>query len=124
MGYLIDVEDEHGLIAVTLSGMLTVEETGDYINDLRRTFIGHRLHNAYCMVIDVSDCPIQSQEMIKAMGEHMAAMPKARALAVVTGSSLARMQVRRLFKQPYARVVGTVEEGRAWVIHGTEPKSL
>ncbi len=50
-------------------------------------------------------------------------MPKAAALAIVTGSSLARMQIKRLFTQPYARIVNTVEEGRAWVLSGTEPSS-
>ena len=84
--------------------------------------IAHRLRS-YTMVIDVSECPIQSQDMILAMGKHMAEMPKARALAIVTGSSLARMQVRRLFTQPYARVTSTVAEGRAWVIDGVEPAS-
>ncbi|WP_143090214.1 hypothetical protein [Sphingomonas rubra] len=43
----------------------------------------------YVMAIDVSDMPIQAQEMIHAMGQHMATMPKARALAIVTGKSLA-----------------------------------
>ena len=63
----------------------------------------------YAMVIDVRDCPIQQQGVIKAMGEHMARMPKARAIAIVTGRSLAKMQVRRLFTQPYARIVDDVE---------------
>lgn len=85
--------------------------------------IAARKLDAYAMVIDVSECPIQLQEMIKAMGQHMSTMPKARALAVVTGSSLARMQIRRLFTQPYARIVKTVEQGRAWVVSGTEPYS-
>ena len=73
------------------------------------------------MVIDVSDCLIQQQDTPKAFGAHMASMPKARAIAIVTGSSLARMQIRRLFTQPYARIVATVDEGRAWVLYGTEP---
>lgn len=55
------------------------------------------------------------------MRAHMATMPKANALAIVVGSSAARMQVRRLFIQPYARIVATVEDGRDWVIFGTEP---
>ena len=54
----------------------------------------------------------------------MATMPKAKALAVVTGDLLARMEVRRLFTQPYARITATVAEGRAWVIDGTEPQAV
>jgi len=118
--YEIAVDPAHDLLEVTLGGMMSVEEVADYIHALRRTIVEHRLRR-FAMVIDVSACPIQSQTMIAAMGRHMATMPKARALAVVTGSSLARMQVRRLFTQDYARVTATVEEGRAWVISGTEP---
>jgi hypothetical protein len=101
--------------------MLSLDETATYINDLRRSFVVNKLRPNYAMVIDVSACNIQAQDMIKAMGEHMAAMPKARAIAIVTGSSLARMQVRRLFTQPYARIVSTQEEALAWVKDGVEP---
>jgi hypothetical protein len=120
--YDIQVDRAHSVIEATLSGMMTTEEVGAYIADLKRTFVANNLCS-YSMVIDVSQCPIQQQNIIKAMGVHMASMPKARALAVVVGSALARMQVRRLFTQPYARIVATFEEGRAWVVSGTEPAS-
>lgn len=118
--YDIQVDKESSVITTTLAGMLTIDDVANYIDDLKRAFVINQLHG-YAMVIDVSNCPIQQQDMIQAMGAHMAAMPKARSLAIVTGSSLARMQIRRLFKQPYARIVATVEEGRAWVYSGVEP---
>lgn len=119
--YSIQVDMAHTVIDVTLGGLMPLDEVAAYIADLKRTIGTHDLSGSYAMVIDVSTCPIQSQDMIKAMGAHMATMPKARSLAIVTGSSLARMQIRRLFTQPYARIVATLEEGRAWVISGTEP---
>ncbi|UZK66754.1 hypothetical protein [Sphingomonas sp. M1-B02] len=118
--YRIEVDAEQGVLEVTLGGMMPVEEAAEYIAALKRTLAAHRLSD-YAMVIDVSDCPIQSQEMIRSMGGLMATMPKARALAIVTESSLARMQIRRLFTQPYARIAGTVADGRAWVVSGIEP---
>lgn len=72
------------------------------------------------MIVDVSQAPIQSQGMIRAMGKHMKAMPKAQAIAVVTGSSLARMQIKRLFTQNYSRIVATIDKGRAWVLSSEE----
>ena len=119
--YDIQVDRTQNLIEATLSGMMTLDEVTAYIADLKRAFVMNRLRS-YAMVIDVSDCPIQQQGMIQAMGTHMATMPKAHALAIVVGSSLARMQVRRLFTQPYARIFGTVEDARVWVISGTEPE--
>ncbi|MEH3046169.1 hypothetical protein [Sphingomonas adhaesiva] len=118
--YQIVLDGEQSVINVTLSGMMTLDEVAAYITDVRRTCVANRLRE-YAMVIDVRDCPIQQQDTIKAMGAHMATMPKARSLAVVTGSSLAKMQIRRLFTQPYARIVNTIEEGQAWVVQHVEP---
>lgn len=118
--YKIRIDRPKALVEVELGGMMSTEEVGVYISDLRNQFVVHQVRR-YGMVIDVTRCPIQSQDMIVAMGRHMATMPKAQALAVVVGGSLARMQVRRLFTQPYARIVASAEEGRAWVMHGAEP---
>lgn len=118
--YRIEGNHSEGVLIATLSGMMTVAEVGSYIEDVKRAFVTHRLRQ-YAMVIDVSACPIQHQDVIRAMGEHMASMPKATALAVVTGSSLAKMQVRRLFTQSYARIVDNVADGMAWVRDGREP---
>lgn len=118
--YDIHIDRTHNLVEATLGGMMTIDEVAAYIVDLKRAFVMNKLHS-YSMIVDVTNCPIQQQSMIQAMGSHMATMPKATALAVVVGSSLARMQVRRLFTQPYARIVSTTEEGRAWVLSGTEP---
>lgn len=118
--YHIHVDRAHSLVEATLSGMMTTHEVSAYIDELKRAVVAHRLRG-YSMIIDVTRCPIQQQDMIESMGEHMAAMPKANALAIVVGSALARMQVRRLFAQPYARIVANVEEGRAWVLSNIEP---
>lgn len=118
--YKIEVDGPHGVINVTLTGMMSIDEVAAYIADIRRACVTNRLRE-YAMVIDVRDCPIQQQDMIRAMGEHMALMPKAKALAIVTGRSLAKMQIRRLFTQPYARIVDTVEQGQAWVVRQVEP---
>lgn len=118
--YKIEVDGQHGVVNVTLTGMMSLDEVAAYIADVRRACVAHRLRD-YAMVIDVRDCPIQQQDTIRAMGEHMASMPKARALAIVTGRSLAKMQIRRLFTQAYARIVDTIAEGQAWVVHREEP---
>ncbi len=118
--YRIEVDSQSAVINVTLTGMMTLPEGAAYIAEVRRACVAHRLRD-YAMVIDVRECPIQQQDTIRAMGEHMASMPKARALAIVTGRSLAKMQIRRLFTQSYARIVETLEQGQAWVVRGVEP---
>lgn len=120
--YSIRINKALDLVEVELGGMMSTDEVVSYIAELKHQFLVRKLRS-YVMIIDVSKCPIQSQDMIASMGRHMATMPKARSLAIVTGSSLARMQVRRLFTQPYARVTATTDEGRAWVLDGIEPAS-
>jgi TusA-related sulfurtransferase len=117
----IAVDAARGLVEVTLAGLLEPSEAADYIARVRKAFVVHGLRSPYAMVIDVSACPIQAQVTIAALREHMAEMPKAHALAIVAGDSLARMQIRRLFTQPYARVVATQAEAHAWVLSGIEP---
>lgn len=118
--YKIRVDQRHCLVEATLGELMTVDEVASYVAELRRQFIAKKLRS-YVMIIDVSACPIQTQDVVTAMGKHMASMPKARAIAVVTGSSLARMQIRRLFTQSYARITESVEEARNWVLLGVEP---
>lgn len=119
--YDIRVDAARNLVEVTLSGMMSVAETARYMADLKHAISARRLDGSYVLVLDVSDCPIQSREMMQAMGSYMAAMPRARAIALVTGSALARLQLRRLFVQPYARIVATPGDARAWVLAGIEP---
>ena len=119
--YTIVIDTDRNVVHATLSGLMTLGEAANYVRELQRKFVHYKIHAGYGMIIDVTDCPIQSQDLIKAMGEHMSTMPKAGALAIVTGSSLARMQVRRLFTQSYARIVATVADGRAWAVDGIEP---
>ncbi|SOB86720.1 SpoIIAA-like [Sphingomonas guangdongensis] len=119
--YDISIADADRLVVVRLGGLMSVEEVDRYMAELGRTMAAHRLTADYRLIVDVIDCPIQTQAVIDRMREHMAAAPRAAAIAVVTASSLARMQIRRLFQQPYARVVSTLAEARAWVLKGEEP---
>lgn len=61
--YDIHVDHRHSVIEATLSGMMALDEVTAYIVDLKQAFVGNRLRS-YAMVIDVSDCPIQRQDMV------------------------------------------------------------
>ena len=113
--YRITPHRNANLIEVELGGMMSVDEVADYMAALRQAFVANHFRAGYRILIDVTACPIQSQEMVEGMRTHMAGMPKASRIAMVTGSSLARMQVRRLMTQDYARVFATPEEARVWL---------
>lgn len=117
----VAIEPSSATVEVTLSGLMSPGEVDAYMIDLRQAIACHRLDAHYGIVVDVTGCTIQTQDVIRTMGAHMATMPRARAIAIVATSSLARMQIRRLFVQDYARIVATREQARGWVIDGREP---
>ena len=116
----IKVEKEHDLFDVRLGDSLSLADVADYVAELQRLFTENDMSN-YAMIIDVRACPLQDPYVVDAMQYHMETMPKARSLAVITGDSLVRIQIRRLFRQPYARVVDNYDQARKWVLHGVEP---
>lgn len=113
--YQIAVDRERALIRVKHAGFFTVEEVRAYAADLARTFIGAFGARPYSMVIDIADCAIQSQEVIRAFKDHIAAFPKAQRLAVVTGQSLARRQLLRILPRDYLESFETDEQADQWL---------
>ena len=118
--YKIVVDRPHSLVRIDMEGMLSPAEADRLVGDLiaRITAAGMP---SYALIIDVSRCPAQAQDMIATMGAHMSKMKHARALALVTGTMLVRLQVRRIFDQPFTRFAETYDEALAWVVSGIEP---
>lgn len=118
----IVVDKAYAVVQVRLGGMLSAPEVGAYITELKNKLRTSHLRE-YRLIVDASECPIQHQDVIMLFAQHMGSMPKAQAIAIITGSSLIKMQVKRIFTQPYARIVASAAEARAWVLSGTEPGS-
>ena len=99
----ITVIPAHNVVESTLWGFLSVDDVSGYDADLQRHFRSGRLQAGYRMLIDVAGCAIQQQEVINAFQAHVLGCPKASRIAAVTGSSIVRMQVRRVLNQSYMR---------------------
>lgn len=118
--YKITVDRGHALVKIEMRAMLDVDDSARLVSELIAQITEARLES-YALILDIAHCPIQSQEMIAAMGQHLVRMQRVRAIAVVTGAMLARMQVRRIFSQPFTRFTATYDEGLRWVLSGIEP---
>ncbi|WP_294300735.1 hypothetical protein [uncultured Sphingomonas sp.] len=121
--YKIVVDSAHSLIRLDMDGMLSPAEADRLVADLIGRIAAERM-TGYGLIIDVSRCPVQAQDIIAAMRGHLGRMRNARAVAVVAGSMLGRLQLQRLFDQPFARIVDSYDEARAWVLSGQEPGKL
>ena len=104
-----------GLIESRLSGLLSVETVLAYAATVEPFIEEMARRGPYRMLIDVSECVIQPQEVVAAFQEHVAGMPQARRLAVVTGNSTVRMQVRRIMGGPGMAMFGDRDEALAWL---------
>ncbi|WP_085808576.1 hypothetical protein [Sphingomonas sp. TZW2008] len=118
--YKIVVDRAHALVKIEMEGMLSVAQADALVGELIAKITAARL-DRYALILDVSRCPVQAQDMIAAMGGHLTKMRNAHALGIVTGTMLVRMQVRRIFDQPFTRFTATYDEARAWVLSGIEP---
>ncbi|MDY7525978.1 hypothetical protein [Sphingomonas sp. 10B4] len=118
--YKITVDRGHALVKIEMRAMLDVADSARLVSELIAQITDARLAS-YALILDIAQCPIQSQEMIAAMGEHLTKMQRVRAIAIVTGAMLARLQVRRIFSQPFNRFTSTYDEALRWVLSGVEP---
>ncbi|MEG3166091.1 hypothetical protein U1701_15960 [Sphingomonas sp. PB2P19] len=97
--YKIAFDPIHALVRIQMNAMLGVSDTERLVGELITTITEAKLDN-YALIIDVSQCPVQSQDMIASMEQLLKLMKRVRALAIVTGTTLVRLQVQRIFLQP------------------------
>lgn len=103
-------------IVATLAGFFSQSEVSAYASEAERLIRhGFARHRGYRMLIDVSDCAIQSQDVIEAFARHVAAVPRARRLAVVAGSAVARMQISRVLNRPGIELFDSLSDATAWL---------
>lgn len=112
---MVEYDADSGLIETSISGFLYPADVAGYVKDVQTAAIFNQFHHGYRLLVDVSGCAVQSQETLAAFAKHMASMPKADRIAVVLGGSPGVGQARRLFTQPYARLVNSREEAMAWL---------
>jgi hypothetical protein len=113
--YSLELHPPGDLITTTLSGFFTVAGVMAYAAEaeqlIERTAL---LHGGYRLIIDVSGCAIQPQDVITAFSVHVDNVPRARRLAVVTGDSIIRMQMRRIIRHSDMAMVESAPEALVW----------
>ena len=113
----INYDRPRNLIEATLAGFLSVPEVEQYAAKVEPLI--HRaaaLPRGYLMLIDVSGCSIQSQVVVTAFQQHVADVPRARRCAFVTGSSMVRMQIRRIIGQSTMQMFDSCDGAREWLL--------
>jgi len=115
--YTMAIEPQRCLLRVTMSGFFALKNVAALEADRRKALA--RLgcaRNTHYTLVDVSACKLQPQEVVGAFQSALADTRfMSRRIAFVTGSSLARMQVRRMMTRDDADFFDTVKDAEAWL---------
>lgn len=114
--YVIDFRHELNLLDIIWKGPFTVESMADYACVLRMRFFEEGYRPGYLLRQDLTGSAIQTQDVVVAFAQCFADFPKAARIAIVTPSTIARMQVRRVMTQPYLRIFDLAEPALDWLL--------
>lgn len=104
------------LVQATLEGFLDPAEVARYAATVEPVVRrAARAPTGYVILLDLSGCAIQTQEVVAAFQKHVGGVPAARRCAIVTGSSAIRMQVRRVAHGPSRRVFADRAAALDWL---------
>ena len=118
--FTIHTDTRRRLVMIKIAGMLTIDQVRELYrqeHDAIRAMgcpIGEHL-----VLVDLTACPLQLQDIDGAFKNGIEASTKAKRLAMVTGSSLARMQARRILRRSDAGMFETEAEALTWMF-GTD----
>jgi len=119
--YRITTDDARCLLRIELGGFFEADDLAALAAEkalaIGRMRCGRNRHVTLC---DVSACKIQTGDIAE-MFAGMIADPafQSRRLAIVTGSSLARLQVRRMLERADAACFSDVASAEAWLFAST-----
>lgn len=122
--YTISTEPDRILLRCYMKGFMTPEEVALFSADEQAAVARMGWGDGeFHLLIDTSTCTIQSQETVAAFEQIVLNSPrKARMIAVVRGTSLTRLQARRVLRvRDNAAVFDNAADAEAWLVEGGMP---
>ena len=119
--YQITTDPARKMVFLKLCGMLTVDEVAAMYADEYRAIraMGCR-RGEHLVLADLTKCNIQMQDVSAALQSLVQQKGTAKRVAMFTGSSLAKMQARRIAITQHAAVFATEEDALAWLFEADE----
>ncbi|WP_375392753.1 hypothetical protein [uncultured Sphingomonas sp.] len=115
--YDVSAQPERNLILITLAGFFRPDDLAGF-DRVRRAALD-RLRcglNQHDTIVDVHDLRLQTQAMVEAFRDIIAAPEtQARRLAIVTGDAAVRMQVRRVIERDAIRCFADIGAAEDWL---------
>lgn len=109
------------MVEIRLSGFASLDDVAHLEAKLLDLFRSGKLKPDYLALSDISDCAIQSQDVLAALIRTIGRLPKAKRIAVITASAMLRLQLDRVIDRPYLRSVTDRKAAMDWLIAMQEP---
>lgn len=119
--YQLTTDPARKLVLLKLYGMLTIDEVAAMYADEYKAIraMGCRLGQQFVLA-DLTECNIQMQDVSAALQSLVQEKGTAKRVAMFTGSSLAKMQARRIAVTQHAAVFATQEDALVWLFEADE----
>lgn len=114
--YHIEFRHDLNLLDIKWSKLFTAEEVAAYARECKARFLAEGFKPGYLLRMDMSVSSAQPQEAVASFRANLGDFPKARRIAIITGSAITRLQVKREMTQPYLRIFDDATAGLAWLL--------
>ena len=114
--YTLHYDRPRDLLDISWSGLFTPEDMAHYAADCRACWKRERFAEGYRLRIVLSDDQPLPQETLAVLADAFADFPASSRTAMVTGSAIARLQIRRTMMVPHMRIFDTADAALAWLI--------
>ena len=94
--YTVQFRPDINLLDTVLHSVLTLPQAEAYMNERQAGYAAHRFGPGHLMRMDMGNYPAQSREIVDYMDRRVREFPVPGRIAVVTTSSIARLQVQRM----------------------------
>ncbi|RVT94366.1 STAS/SEC14 domain-containing protein [Sphingomonas crocodyli] len=113
--YEVSFRHDINLLDIAWHGLFDADGVAAYTRDVKSRFLFEGFRPGYLLRMDMRESAVQTREALIAFRQEMADFPKARKIAVITNSAIAKLQIQREMPQPYLRIFTTPFEAMAWL---------
>ncbi|WP_137899360.1 STAS/SEC14 domain-containing protein [Sphingomonas sp. 2SG] len=114
--YAITFRHDLNLLDICWTGLFDEAGVDAYADELLRRFREAGFRIGYRLRMDMSGCSVQPVEAAAAINRRLGNFPRASRIAIVTGSAITRLQVKRFMTQPYLRIFAAAGEALDWLV--------
>jgi hypothetical protein len=118
--YNITVDRPRRIVCVSMSGFFSEDEVSAFARDEQAAAASLRCPSGqFGLLLDAGGGVTQSQDVIGAFQALMVDLPlKAGRIAIVSGSALLKLQLRRIMTSERTGVFDTIDDARTWIEQG------